>query len=97
MLLCCRAPPRQSLCELEVDTCVEHILNRQEVRVALVLFWHHYSITRSRYTQACCTGFLHKVVTVSTRFMGCIHRNRCIALLVQMSPRDLYLYAMHCL
>ena len=31
LCLLCRLPERQSKCELEVDACVEDILNRQEV------------------------------------------------------------------
>lgn len=36
-LFACRLPERQSKCELEVDACVEDILNRQEVPAGLLL------------------------------------------------------------
>ena len=37
MCCACRLPERQSKCELEVDACVEDILNRQEVTVCRCL------------------------------------------------------------
>ncbi len=40
LMVCCRVPARQTLCELELDACVEDILNRREVRTCRHLYAH---------------------------------------------------------
>lgn len=39
-----RLPERQSKCELEVDACVEDILNRQEVFICTCLYQPTYQL-----------------------------------------------------